>query len=132
MFFRRRIVFEMNELFDPKWRDAGDTEWMIRLLRLGVKMGTLGTFTSAFTQTGANRGAAPNAQRENQALANTAPQWARASRLFIILCHRLRRLIGGMYFQKPFSYSLYTRRSYRERVPHFVARPIGYGNPPSE
>jgi glycosyltransferase involved in cell wall biosynthesis len=123
MFFRRRTVFEMKELFDTNWRDAGDAEWMLRLLRRGAKMGTLGTFTSAFTQTGENMSAAPNARRENTALSKSAPKWTQSLKPLIVLHHRVRRFLGGMYFQKPFSYAVYTRQSETRRVSQLVNNP---------
>lgn len=123
MFFRRRIVSERNEFFDPQWRDAGDGEWMLRLLRQKIRMAALESFTSTFTQTGANMSAGPNARRENRALAGTAPAWAQASKLPIVLHHRLRRLLGGMYFQKPFSFEIYTPASPARRIVQIVSRP---------
>jgi glycosyltransferase involved in cell wall biosynthesis len=123
MFFRRRIVSERNEFFDPQWRDAGDGEWMLRLLRQKIRMAALESFTSTFTQTGANMSAGPNARRENRALAGTAPAWAQASELPIVLHHRLRRLLGGMYFQKPFSFEIYTPASPARRIVQIVSRP---------
>ncbi len=66
MFFRRRIVFDYGFLFDPRLRDVGDGEWMVRLLLRRVPMAALGQFTSAFTRTGANMSAGPNARRENR------------------------------------------------------------------
>jgi glycosyltransferase involved in cell wall biosynthesis len=124
MFFRRRIVSELNKFFDPQWRVGGDGEWMLRLLRQKIRMATLKSFTSAFTQTGANMSAGPNARRENRALAATAPAWAQASKPLIVLHHRLRRLLGGMYFQKPFSFEIYTPASATRRLFQIVSRPV--------
>jgi glycosyltransferase involved in cell wall biosynthesis len=123
MFFRRRLVFDLNQFFDPQWRIGGDGEWMLRLLRQKIRMAALETFTSTFTQTGANMSTGPNARRENRALAETAPAWAQASKLLIVLHHRLRRLLGGMYFQKPFSCALYTTASPSRRIVQLVSRP---------
>jgi glycosyltransferase involved in cell wall biosynthesis len=120
MFFRRRLISESNLFFDPQWRIGGDGEWMVRVLRQKIRMATLGQFTSTFTQTGTNLSAGLNAQRENRRLFETAPAWARASRPLIILHHRLRRLLGGMYLQKPFSFALYTTASPSERVVQVV------------
>src|SRR5207247_3451320 len=64
MFFRRRLVSEAKFFFEPRLRDVGDGEWMVRLLQQKVKMATLGKFTSAFTCTGANMSAGENARRE--------------------------------------------------------------------
>jgi glycosyltransferase involved in cell wall biosynthesis len=124
MFFRRRVFFEFEEQFNPKWRDAGDAEWMLRLLRRGLKMGALGGFTSAFTQTGDNMSAAPNARRENRALAQTAPAWMRMAKPLAVFHHRLRRFFGGMYFQKPFSYPIYSQQNPSRRSEHQVNRPL--------
>ena len=125
-FFRRRVVFEGNAWFETRWRDAGDGEWMLRLLQRRVHMAALGKFTSAFTQTGVNMSAAPNARRENLALRRSAPGWVRALRSAWIAHHRLRRLLGGMYFQKPFSYEIYTLKTPDKRLPHRVANPAPF------
>jgi glycosyltransferase involved in cell wall biosynthesis len=130
MFFRRRVVFDYGFSLDPRLRDVGDSEWMVRLLKRGVKMAPLGQFTSAFTQTGVNMSAAANARRENRELFLTAPCWARQLKPVWILHHRLRRLLGGMYLQKPFSYQVYThvspdrRQVYHVTRPNFRQRPI--------
>jgi glycosyltransferase involved in cell wall biosynthesis len=124
MFFRRRLVFDLNHFFDPQWRVGGDGEWMLRLLRQKIRMAALETFTSTFTQTGANMSAGRNAHRENRRLFETAPAWVKVSIPLIILHHRLRRLLGGMYFQKPFSFALYTPASPSRRIVQTVSRPV--------
>jgi hypothetical protein len=42
----------------------------------------------------------------------------------IILHHRLRRFLGGMYVQGPFSYEIFTRASPERRQLHQVTRPV--------
>ena len=64
-----------------------------------------------------------NARRENQQLAQTAPRWARQIKPVIVLQHRLRRLLGGMYFQKPFTYAIYSHESPERRQSQFVTHP---------
>ena len=122
MFFRRRIA-EEGLLFDPRWRDAGDGEWMVRLLRRRVRMAALREFTSVFTQTGANMSAGPNARRENLELFRSAPLWARAVKPWWIVHHRLRRFWGGMYSQRPFAYEVFTRESPDHRCRFNVSHP---------
>lgn len=124
MFFRRRIIADWGVRLDPRWRDAGDGEWMVRLLRRGARMAVLGQFTSAFTQTGANMSAGPNAQRENRELRLTAPAWARALRPCWIAQHRLRRFLGGMYSQQPFAYEVFTQEDPGHRRRFEVSRPV--------
>jgi glycosyltransferase involved in cell wall biosynthesis len=126
-FFRRRIVSESGFQFDPKLRDVGDGEWMIRLLRVGLKMATLRQFTSVFTQTGANMSASPNAARERRELLESAPFLAQKTRRLLILHHRLRRLLGGMYSQKPFDYAIFTTSSPERRMRFHVSQPVSTG-----
>jgi glycosyltransferase involved in cell wall biosynthesis len=123
MFFRRRVVFDYGVLFDPRFRAAGDGEWMLRLLQRRVRMAALGRFTSAFTCTGTNLGATPEARQENRELLLSAPAWARSLRPLFILHHRLRRLLGGMYSRKPFAYEIYTPASLDRRQRFEVSRP---------
>ncbi len=123
-FFRRRVIHDYGLLFDPRWRDVGDGEWMLRLLHRRVPMATLRQFTSVFTFTGTNMSMSENARREAAQLKATAPAWARRLEPLIILHHRLRRLLAGAYFQKPFSFSLYTLDSPYARVTRHVSRPI--------
>lgn len=122
-FFRRKLISEQNMYFDPKLRDVGDGKWVLGLLQRGTPMAVLRRFTSTFTMTGANMSARPNARSEARELFKTAPLWARKSKWVIILAHRLRRLAGGIYFQRPFTYSLYTQQNPDKRVTQHVARP---------
>jgi len=128
MFFRRRVVFDYGCFFDPRWRDVGDGEWMLRLLKRGVKMATLGRFTSVFTQTGANMSAGPNALREARELFLTAPFWARQLKPLFVQHHRLRRFLGGMYRQTPFTYEIFNQASPERRQPHHASRPAPFYN----
>jgi glycosyltransferase involved in cell wall biosynthesis len=123
MFFRRRVVFDYGLLFDPRLRDVGDGEWMVRLLQRPARMAALGQFTSAFTRTGVNMSAGPNARRENRELYQTAPAWARRLKPLFVLQHRLRRLLGGMYSQQPFAYEIYTQASPDRRQRYEVSHP---------
>jgi len=122
-FFRRRLIAEEGLFFNEKLRDVGDADWMVRLLRRRVSMGVLRRFTSTFTLTGVNRYAQPEARREALALANSAPFWARKAKPLIVLHHRLRRLMDGIYAQAPFSYALYTAENPGARTIHNVAKP---------
>ncbi len=122
-FFRRKVVFDYGFFFDPRWRAAGDGEWMLRMLQRGVTMSAMKMFTSVFTRTGTNLGLGPDARRENQLLFETAPYWARKLKSFIVVHHRLRRLLHGSYSQKRFDYSLYTQQSPATRVSRHVEHP---------
>jgi glycosyltransferase involved in cell wall biosynthesis len=122
-FFRRSILDQHGLFFDTKWRDAGDAEWVLRALEKGVRIGILGKFLSAFTDTGANMNMGPNAQREKKLMAQMAPAWARKMALGLVWRHRLNRLVRGAYRQKPFDYAIYTLAGANGRVAHHVEHP---------
>src|SRR5207248_867036 len=88
-----------------------------------IRMAALGRFTSTFTCTGANMSAGENARRERQQLLDSAPAWARAAKPWFIFHHRLRRLVGGMYGQKPFSYQIFASANPERREQHNVPTP---------
>ncbi len=122
-FFRRRIIDERGFYFDPEWRVIGDVQWMLRLLEAGVSMGILRRFTSAFADTGSNLCLSAEARRERRIMFDSAPWWARRFKFALVCGHRLRRALGGIYFQKPFDYALYTSGSLDRRVTRHVASP---------
>jgi hypothetical protein len=122
-FFRRSVIFDRGLFFDARLKIAGDGEWMVRLLQQRVSLAVLRRFTSVFTFTGENLGGGAAARREARALSDSAPLWARRLKGLLVLHHRVRRMLGGIYFQKPFAYSLYTSESPAQRVEHQVARP---------
>lgn len=123
MFFRRKLIHEHGILFNPDFRAGGDGDWVLRLLQRRIRMTVLRTFTSVFTLHGDNLGAGEVARRENQALRDTAPAWARTLKPLLVLHHRLRRLAGGIYFQRPFTFDLYTRQNSIVRVQRNVKSP---------
>lgn len=122
-FFRRKLLDDYGLFYDTNWRDAGDGEWMLRVIERGIPMATLRLYTSTFAELGSNMGLGSNAARERRLLFDSAPWLARKFRPVCILHHRLRRLLGGMYFQKPFNYSIYTLESPDRRVTFEVTKP---------
>jgi hypothetical protein len=65
----------------------------------------------------------PNAQQEGQLMLASAPLLARKLAPALKIHHRLRRALHGIYFQKPFDFSVYTRRSPDRRVVMHVDKP---------
>ena len=65
----------------------------------------------------------PNAKREKERMFRAAPRWAQRLALVLHGLHWLRRLVHGNYYQRPFSYAIYTLDSPVRRVEHHVARP---------
>jgi glycosyltransferase involved in cell wall biosynthesis len=123
MFFRRHLVHDEGFWFDPSWRDVGDGEWVLRLLRRNTRVAVMRRFTSVFTMSGANMSIGENAKREARRLHATAPSWMQKARPLIIAQHRLRRLMGGIYRQSPFTFELYTQKNPEARVARRVNQP---------
>ncbi|MBI5818826.1 MAG: glycosyltransferase [Verrucomicrobia bacterium] len=124
VFFRRSLIEKRGLFFDERYKDLGDVVWMLKLIEQRVPMRLLGAFTSVFTETGQNMGLGANVQRERAQLVATAPSWAHCVRPLIVLHYRLRRLLAGHYFQKPFRYSLYTLASPAVRVTMNAVQPL--------
>lgn len=121
--FFRKTVIERGFYFDTKWRDVGDAEWVLRLLRAKTPMALLHRFTSTFAEIGGNMGLGPNAIKEKRELRQTAPVFAQRIRRLVVAHHRLRRLLGGIYFQKPFEYAVYTKDNPDRRTTYKVEKP---------
>ncbi|MDX1952673.1 MAG: glycosyltransferase [Verrucomicrobiota bacterium] len=121
-FFRRSIVNE-GLLFDDRVRMVGDTQWLLDLIKAGKRMALLHEYTSIFTMTGRNIGFTEEAFAEHRRFYGSAPGWLQTAKPLIILLHRMRRLIHGAYFQKPFSYSIYTQESPNRRITFEVLNP---------
>jgi len=124
-FFRRRLIDAHRLYFNDHWRDVGDAAWLLELLKRGIRMAPLDQFTTAFADTGENMNLKPNAVLEQRQLVQSAPLWARSLKPVWILQHRLRRLVAGYYFPRPFDYSIYTLEHDKERQSFHVERPTG-------
>ncbi len=122
-FFRRRLLEQADLSFSSEMRFVGDLEWMIRLIDSGARMASLGRFTSVFGYTGENLGYRGESNGEFEKFCARPPAWASLLRPVIVAHHRLRRLFHGAYFQKPFSFELYTHESRNKRVRRVVGRP---------
>lgn len=111
MFFRRRIV-EKGILFDESLRYVGDADFVVRVLRAGYRADILSRYVAAFTMTGKNMSAGPNAQKEHVRLLTCAPALFRLLRHPLRICRRLEKALHGGYTEKfPLSYAVYTDAS---------------------
>ena len=128
MFFRRSLIDERQLFFDDRYRDLGDSDWVCRALRQGVRMKVMRRYTSIFTETGENMNLKPNAMRERAEFAAHAPWWVRHSRPLINKAYQATRFLKGGFFEKPLSYSIYTLTSPDKRVSFNVAKPTPFWN----
>ena len=122
-FFRRSLVAEKELFFNPELRAVGDGEWIMRLLDCGTQMAILPRITSVFVDQGTNLMLAEGSVREQAALIESAPAWARALRPAVLLHYRLRKMAGGAYRQPPFDYAIYTPAQPERRTTFHVAEP---------
>jgi glycosyltransferase involved in cell wall biosynthesis len=121
--FLRRRVIDRGLLFNAQLRDVGDAEWTLRLIRAGVRMATLGEFTSVFTETGTNMNLGANAARERREFLEQAPRWAQRCTRLINLHFWVRRFLAGHYQCQPHTYAIYTPDSPDQRQEFKVANP---------
>jgi glycosyltransferase involved in cell wall biosynthesis len=124
MFFRRKLVAPPGGFrFDTSYRSGSDGDWMVRLLRAGVRMAALRQFTSVFARTGQNLSRQEQAKAENLRLRASAPLWMRVLSPAFVAHHRLRRWLDGSYRQAPFHFELFTPQSPERRVTRAVTKP---------
>jgi len=122
-FFRSHLLKERGFMLDPRWKDLGDADLIIRLLRANVTMAVMRRYLSTFVDNGDNRNLKPLARQERKILTAEAPFWVRSLRLIWMLQHRLQRLGSGLYQPQPFAYDIYTKASSRQRVHFDASRP---------
>jgi glycosyltransferase involved in cell wall biosynthesis len=125
IFIHRRVLDQYGLFFDTQWRDLGDKVWNLEFLKKGLRMAVLRRYTSVFTDTGENMNLKPNAIRERETVMSMAPEWVQRFRQPLLLSHRIRAACHGLYWEKPFSYEIYTRSSPERRVSFHVAKPTG-------
>lgn len=125
MFLRRRVL-DAGARFDMCWKDVGDAEFVIRILRGGARAAHIPKYLSAFTMTGSNMSAGPNARAESRRLRKSCPPLVRALALPLDVMRRIEKVASGAYFQQfPLRYAVYpeadagTRREYVARSSTF-------------
>jgi glycosyltransferase involved in cell wall biosynthesis len=123
IFIHRRVLDQYGLFFDTQWRALGDMMWTVEMVRRRLNLKLMRRFTSSFADTGENLCLQPNSLREMQQVMAKAPAWVRRCRFPLVQLHRLRALCHGIYWEKPFSYSIYTLASLDRRVEFHVSRP---------
>jgi glycosyltransferase involved in cell wall biosynthesis len=107
MFLRRRVV-EEGKLFNTEYRQAGDMEYVLRLLRGGYRARHIKRYMSAFTMTGQNMSAGEKAENERLRLLAGAPLHIRLMKVPLNVFRFTEKLLSGAYFQRgPLEYAVY-------------------------
>ena len=116
MFFRKKII-EDGYFFDNKLRDAGDADFVLRLLKNKYKAVHLKRYFSTFTYTGNNMSKGANATKERSELFNSSEIWIRTMKLPLNGLRFLEKILSGAYFEKkPIQYDIYLREELSKRT----------------
>jgi len=122
MFFRRRVFFDRDGLFDARCPVA-DAEWVLRMIESKTRMAALGEFLSVFGDTGENLSLRIQHEGSSMASWRPPPYWMSPLKPLVVAHHRLRRLAGGAYNTDPFTFSVYSPSQLHERVERVVEDP---------
>jgi glycosyltransferase involved in cell wall biosynthesis len=123
IFLHRRVLEQQGLFFDTRWHMVADFFWEHEIVQRRLRMAVLRRFTSVFTDTGENLCLTPEARREQQTKMQMAPAWVRRLSWPLFQLHRARQVCRGIYWQKPFTYSIYTRQNPDHRVDFLVDKP---------
>jgi glycosyltransferase involved in cell wall biosynthesis len=108
LFMRRRVI-EDGFRFDRSLRDIGDEDLVVRLLRRGYRASHARRYLAAFTMTGHNMSAKPNALAEKMKARKASPAWVRWMGLPLNAARLTEKWLSGAYSERlPLSYSVYT------------------------
>jgi glycosyltransferase involved in cell wall biosynthesis len=119
--FFRSTVFSTERAFNKRFRQAGDAELLVRLLRRGLESTQLNRYLAAFMVTGANAMMTPNCLAELEQLRRAAPAWVSRARLPLNWLRLLEKATSGAYFQRmPLEYAIYTPGNAHVRTPFRV------------
>jgi len=115
MFMRRRIIDD-GFRFDERFRDTGDLDFVVRVLRHGYRAGYARGYLAAFAMTGKNMSAGQNALLERKRAIAAAPLWVRLLRVPMNIARLTEKMISGAYWQKmPLEYAIYVSDNLVER-----------------
>ena len=108
MFLRRRVIDD-NHLYDDSYKDIGDAEFILRLLRAGYRVEHVSRYLATFTITGHNRSAhVTTIPAEIRRTRQKAPWWIRPLTPAWRTLGYGAKLMNGAYFQKkPIEYDIY-------------------------
>jgi glycosyltransferase involved in cell wall biosynthesis len=126
MFLRRRVI-EDNQLYDASYKDIGDAEFVLRLLRAGYRIEHVSRYMSTFTMTGHNRSArVTTIPEEIKRFRKHAPWWVSRFRPAWRAAGYGMKLVNGAYSEKrPIGYSIYGSGETATRT-DFIARKASF------
>lgn len=134
LFFHRRVIDEHRLFFDSSYRVVADAVWMRESVTKKLRTAVLRQYTSAFTETGSNLDLSPAASDESRRLQLANPAWTKTLGAPLRAISRVRRLLHGTYFQRPFSYQIFTLGNQNHREDFHVEKPtcVWWGRGPRQ
>jgi glycosyltransferase involved in cell wall biosynthesis len=115
MFIRRRAIDE-GFRFDERFKDVGDADFVIRVLRSGYRAVHVKRYLAVFTMTGKNRSMSQEALLERKHLMTSAPLWVKILKWPLNWARYIEKLIYGCFWEKmPISYAIYVSEDATER-----------------
>lgn len=121
-FTRLSAIADDDAWLNARWKNRGDSEWIVRMLNRRVPMGRSQDYFSAFYDFDGSLGLRQDSFQEQRLLSQQAPEIVRRLSLIWVLFYRIRKFFSGGYRQKPFEYSIYCGTD-RERTPFFIEKP---------
>jgi len=110
--FFRSSVFSSGYRFDPRWRAAGDCDFITRVLEAGFCCEQIRDYLATCAMTGKNLSRRIGGVEELQTFRRAAPSLYRRGRPVWNLLRHVEKLIRGGYCQSvPLEYDLYTEHS---------------------
>jgi glycosyltransferase involved in cell wall biosynthesis len=124
MFLRRRVLAN-GCLYDASYKDIGDVELILRLMRAGFRMQHVPRYLATFTVTGQNRSAhVATIPAEVKRLRQLAPWYVRHFTAVWRCSGYFMKLLTGAYFQgSPIVYEIYPDAAASARAEFFARDP---------
>lgn len=121
-FTRLSVIADDEAWLNARWKNRGDSEWIVRMLNRRVPMGRSRDYFSVFCDSIDSLGLQQSSFQEQRLLSQQVPEIVRRLRPIWILFYRFRKFFSGGYSQKPFEYSIYCEMGW-ERTPFFIKDP---------
>lgn len=121
MFFRRKFV-DNNLLFNHELKAVADADFVLKILKLGYKVGIINDYLSSFIYTGNNMSLGENAKKERMKLVDDAPNYIRSVKPFFNFARLIEKVFSGAYYHKGnIKYNIYTT-NINQRTEFIIAK----------
>lgn len=125
LFFHRRVLERGIRFDSARYRAAGDADWVVRLLRSGLRVRTIRHYTAGFAILPDNLSLSDAPRREERQLWEMAPWWAKQVAPVLRRARHVEKWLAGGYRSEPIRYAIYAdedapcRTEYRCEEPPF-------------